>query len=225
MSPKFAPEICHVRGSNPDRLGLFQPAKAKQKSPELHLIFPHSLPLQPVIRARHRFYLVSCGAKSLSTTLSFVPSPGIFAVYSFTTPPQTRKRKAAEAAITDKDEPLPKAAHGSRNATLAFSDRRRPRHESTTEIETTDIISTASFNGQVDRPSATSASTAASMDSDDECMSDVSSQEDFPDTEGSDDESLGEGMCSLDLGSCVLDICVAFLCMVSVTNKMFLPCE
>ncbi|KAJ5544799.1 Zinc finger C6HC-type [Penicillium sp. DV-2018c] len=105
--------------------------------------------------------------------------------------------KAAEAAIADKDEPLPKAADGTRSATLAFSGRQRLRHQSATETETTDKSSTAS-NGH--KPSATSASTAASMDSDDECMSDVSSQEDFLGTQGSDDESLGEDFDDLDHG-------------------------
>lgn len=53
--------------------------------------------------------------------------------------------------------------------------------------------SSASLNLKKSRI-ATPATTAGSMDSDDDFLSDVSSPDDF-NTQASDDESLGEGMC------------------------------
>ncbi|CAG8906430.1 unnamed protein product [Penicillium egyptiacum] len=120
------------------------------------------------------------------------PFVGIFAV-SFTTPPITRKRKAAEAIA---DEALPKAAHGYRKPTSA-SDRPSHKGESATATETTERESPVS-SGPKKRPSATP--TTASMDSDDDFMSDVSSQDDFLGTQGSEDESLGEDFDDLDAG-------------------------
>jgi hypothetical protein len=104
-----------------------------------------------------------------------------FFAATFTTPPITRKRKAAEAIA---DEPLPKAAHGDRKASY-FQNR-----------EGESPVSSASK-----KPSTP---TTVSMDSDDEFMSDVSSQDDFLGTQGSDDESLGEGAFPSDL-------CVSFV--------------
>lgn len=120
----------------------------------------------------------------------------------FTTPPSTRKRKGAEAAIADDDQPslkakaATKAAHA-RNATA--SDPRPPKPGSTvpatSQSTETERGSSASSAGQKKRDLATPATTTASMDSDDDFLSDVSSPDDFLDTQNSDDESLGEGTC------------------------------
>lgn len=112
------------------------------------------------------------------------------------TPPSTRKRKAAEAAITD-DQPLPesatKAAHTHTQDATLVSRSRKPDETGPATTQSTETGSTASFTSQKKRVLATPATTDASMDSDDDFMSDVSSQDDFLDMQGSDDESLGEG--------------------------------
>lgn len=109
------------------------------------------------------------------------------------TPPSTRKRKAAEAAIADNNQPPPKAATKAaqaRNAT-ASSDR-FPAKACSTVAQVTDTGSSASSASQKKLTIATPATTTASMDSDDDFLSDVSSSGDFLDTQASEDESLGD---------------------------------
>ncbi|KAJ5168016.1 uncharacterized protein N7482_003610 [Penicillium canariense] len=152
----------------------------------------------------------------------FVPCPSYFplpkpfpagtsAAPLFTTPPSTRKRKAAEAAIADDDQPLPKAATKAahtRNATASDPrSRTKPASTLTTsqdqdqdqEPERGSSTSLASLNLKQARI-VTPATTTGSMDSDDDFLSDVSSPDDFLDTQGSDDESLGEDFGDLDAG-------------------------
>lgn len=134
----------------------------------------------------------------------------------FTTPPITRKRKAAEAAISDHHE-HPPATKGSdpslRNATGLSSSNTRFSEGTTSTTPRRESDSTAATSGDLEVPVsvrekkkaadlATPATTTGSMDSDDDFMSDVSSQEDFLDTQGSDDESLGEGGFVLSLFVC-----------------------
>lgn len=131
---------------------------------------------------------------------------GIPAVPPFTTPRLTRKRKAAEAAIADNDQSSPEAATKAadtahtENATAPASDpKSRSKQASSApglaqDTERGSSTSSASLNVKKSRI-ATPATTAGSMDSDDDFMSDVSSQDDF-NTQASDDESLGEGTCS-----------------------------
>lgn len=130
---------------------------------------------------------------------------GIPAVPPFTTPRLTRKRKAAEAAIADNDQSSPEAATKAadtahvENATAPASDpKSRSKQASAAtglaqDTERGSSTSSASLNVKKSRI-ATPATTAGSMDSDDDFMSDVSSQDDF-NTQASDDESLGEGTC------------------------------
>ena len=123
----------------------------------------------------------------------FPPPNGYLPTISIT-PPSTRKRKAAEAAITDNrplTESATKAAH-TRAATLAGHSR-KPASTGPATTLSTESSSSASSTSQKRRDLATPATTEASMDSDDDFMSDVSSQDDFLDMQGSDDESLGEG--------------------------------
>lgn len=112
---------------------------------------------------------------------------------AFTTPPTTRKRKAAEAAISDSDnssatkgpDPRSRIATG-----LSSSISREPPLRRDSRLTTVDL------NVPVRQKAldlATPAATTESMDSDDDFMSDATSQDDFLDTQGSDDESLGEG--------------------------------
>jgi hypothetical protein len=139
------------------------------------------------------------------------PSPivGTFAVPLFTTPRLTRKRKAAEAAIADNDQSSPKAATratNTGNATVTAATAAAPSDPKTRskqvssetvtsqDTERGSSTSSASLNRKKSRI-ATPATTTGSMDSDDDFMSDVSSAEDFLDTQGSEDESLGEGTC------------------------------
>lgn len=113
--------------------------------------------------------------------------PGTFAI-SFTTPPTTRKRTAAEAAIDN--EPLPAA---DRPPVTANPDQQSCKDYPTATVsESTDKLGSASSASRKKGFLGTPASTSASMDSDDDFMSDVSSNH-FLDTQGSDDESLGEG--------------------------------
>lgn len=86
---------------------------------------------------------------------------------TFTTPPQTRKRKATDSA----EDASEKAKKASKIATQPTAPSRLPVTP-VTELGTP---------------------TATSMDSDDEFMSEGSSQEDFEGTQDSDDGSLGEG--------------------------------
>jgi ariadne-1 len=124
--------------------------------------------------------------------------PGFLPPISIT-PPSTRKRKAAEAAITD-DQPhtesATKAAHGD-PPLVGRSRKPKPKPASTgpatTCPQSTESGNSTSSTGLKKRELATPATTEASMDSDDDFMSDVSSQDDFLDMQGSDDESLGEG--------------------------------
>lgn len=128
---------------------------------------------------------------------------------SFTTPPLTRKRKAAEAALADDNQPLTRAATQAqaqvpaRNATASDTrSRKKPSlavsntqsNPSASLSTETEGDSSASSESQKKRDPATPATTTASMDSDDEMLSDVSSQDDFLDAQISEDESLGEGM-------------------------------
>jgi nitrate reductase cytochrome c-type subunit len=132
--------------------------------------------------------------------LSLLPYPRQLC-RSFITPPITRKRKAAEV---DNDQPSPKAAtkaHGPRHATSSDRPALSKHSSAATEItENTERASPASSASQKKRDLATPATTTASMDSDDDFMSDVSSQEDFG-MQGSDNDSLGEGL-HLPLDSC-----------------------
>lgn len=131
---------------------------------------------------------------------------GIPAVPPFTTPRLTRKRKAAEVeAIADNDQSSPEAATKAAdtahtaNATAPAPDPKSRSKQSSSapglaqDTERGSSTSSASLNVKKSRI-ATPATTAGSMDSDDDFMSDVSSQDDF-NTQASDDESLGEGTC------------------------------
>ncbi|KAG2024292.1 hypothetical protein GB937_003945, partial [Aspergillus fischeri] len=119
----------------------------------------------------------------------------------FTTPPLTRKRKAAEAAITDQEPSITAtevSVADSRTATRKTSSNKRStrrKDKLTDQDPDTDSVSVASAsitdqNKQKATDLVTPAST--SMDSDDDFMTDASSADDFLDTQGSDDESLGE---------------------------------
>ncbi|KAJ5363170.1 hypothetical protein N7541_004014 [Penicillium brevicompactum] len=134
------------------------------------------------------FYPVTCGAEQ-----NLPLPPGTFAT-SFTTPPTTRKRTAAEAAIDN--EPLT-AAHGHRTATS--HQRSRKPDSAPTASSDTEKPGSASPASRKKGFLGTPASTTASMDSDDDFMSDVSSDE-FLGTQGSDNESLGEDFGDLDTG-------------------------
>lgn len=130
-----------------------------------------------------------------------------------TTTPSTRKRKAAEAALADDNQPLTRAATQAqaqgltRNAAASGNRSRKkpfsavtntpPNKSSASESTETERASPASSGSQKKRDLATPASTTGSMDSDDEMLSDVSSQDDFLDTQISEDESLGEGTLSV----------------------------
>lgn len=116
-----------------------------------------------------------------------------------TTPPQTRKRKALEAAIEENEvSAAAPTAEASRN-TAGQRSSSKLRRTSNAEDKDKGSISTAGSGDNFpvslrQRVSdlATPATTAGSMDSDDDFMSDASSQG-FLDTQGSDDESLGDG--------------------------------
>lgn len=129
-----------------------------------------------------------------------------------TTPRLTRKRKAAEAAIADDDQFSPnaatKAAHsGNATATTVPATESDPSFHSQSKTGSKNACSVTVTSQDTERGSSTSsasvtvkksriatpATTTGSMDSDDDFMSDVSSAEDFIDTQGSEDESLGEG--------------------------------
>lgn len=123
---------------------------------------------------------------------------------SFTTPPTTRKRKAAEAAISENESTSAKQGSDlrSRNAhahatgpssSNSREDSPSPRRGSgstATALADLEVVPVRQKKQTADL--ATPATTTESMDSDDEFMSDASSQ-DFLDTQASDDESLGEG--------------------------------
>jgi ariadne-1 len=116
-----------------------------------------------------------------------------------TTPPQTRKRKALEAAIEDNEVSAATPAVESSRHTAGQRSSSKLRRTSKAEDKDKGLGSTAGAGDDFPvslrkRVSdlATPATTAGSMDSDDDFMSDASSQ-DFLDTQGSDDESLGEG--------------------------------
>jgi hypothetical protein len=103
-----------------------------------------------------------------------------------------------EAAIDDGDDKANKAATKAlKPSSSSDDDERAPRSK---QGITHDTVSQASAGCPISRRKrvsdiATPASTTGSMDSDDEFMTDVSShEEDFLGTQGSDDESLGEGM-------------------------------
>ncbi|KAJ5637912.1 hypothetical protein N7490_007791 [Penicillium lividum] len=119
----------------------------------------------------------------------------------FITPPSTRKRKAAEAAIADDNQPLPKSATKAAHVRNATAPDRSTRTTNTDNNRSTlSVTSQSPESGNSGkslvchkkREIATPATTTGSMDSDDDFMSDVSSGDDFLDTQGSDDESLGE---------------------------------
>lgn len=147
----------------------------------------------------------------LQTITPSLPPVGTLAVPLFTTPRLTRKRKAAEAAIADNDLSSPKAATKAANtgnatataaaaATTSASDpKSRSKQVSSVTVTSLDTERGSSTSSAgLDRKKsriATPATTTGSMDSDDDFMSDVSSAEDFLDTQGSEDESLGEGTC------------------------------
>lgn len=129
---------------------------------------------------------------------------------AFTTPPFTRKRKAVEAAIIDGDEkitgdaaaasPIEDTTPSPTKTSLSTSSTARKdtdvvykkRRGTTNAAESTDNFP-VSLRKRVTDIATPATTTADSMDSDDDFMSDASSQEDFLGTQGSDDESIGEG--------------------------------
>lgn len=120
----------------------------------------------------------------------------------FTTPPLTRKRKAAEAANkpTTSAATEPPVAVGSRNATSrsSSSSSRKTRKVEPVKEETESAPSSAGKNSDFgeekdsDKKKGYDLVTPAttSMDSDDDFMSDASSNADFLDDQGSDIESV-----------------------------------
>ena len=124
-----------------------------------------------------------------------IPIAGILPHPLFTTPPSTRKRKAAEAAIAD-DQPPPKAATKATHAPSATTSDPRSKPDSLTASSLSIVPGKHTPSSkQGKRDLVTPATTTGSMDSDDDFLSDVSSAGDFLDTQNSDDESLGDGMC------------------------------
>lgn len=104
----------------------------------------------------------------------------------------------AEAAISDPETTGP-ATEGC-DATGVFS-KAFPRGNKSTKRQELESTAASSENAQPQAPAtkratdlATPATTTDSMDSDDEFMSDISSQDGFMDNRGSEDESLGEGV-------------------------------
>lgn len=113
---------------------------------------------------------------------------------AFTTPPLTRKRKALEAAIDDDK---------SSAATETLNTGRKSLKKAARSDETEDSRQISPSGASASYPVslrkrvsdiATPATTTGSMESDDDFMTDVSShEEDGMGTQGSDDESIGEG--------------------------------
>lgn len=131
------------------------------------------------------------------------------------TPPTTRKRKAAEAASADNPSSSSSSSSGAATGTSRSKAKvHKGEHKQTTtgtpsasdseaagdpgagigkesQRETTDLVT----------PATTTRTGSVSMDSEDEFMSDVSSQGGFLDTQGSEDESIGEGECLVSLST------------------------
>jgi hypothetical protein len=119
--------------------------------------------------------------------LSFSPDQRLATIaVAATTPPATRKRKALEAAIEDDESSI--TTGSSINKVCKTSARQCP---SLVPTPAGVNFPTSLRNRVLDI--ATPATTAETMDSDDEFMTDASSPEDNLGTQGSDDESLGEG--------------------------------
>lgn len=163
------------------------------------------------ILSRLTFLLLSCLPEDDTLTNLPINPPKT----PFTTPPTTSKRKAAEAAnetttTTAATKPPVAVAAGSRNATSRASSfttssgkaRKIEQEEEKEEgkdtppeqqeFGETDSVSSAGELPVPERKTGRDPITPAttSMESDDDFMSDASSQ-DFLDTQGSDDESLG----------------------------------
>jgi hypothetical protein len=124
---------------------------------------------------------------------------------TFITPPITRKRKAVEEAATTTTTPGDDDDnnHSTKSANAAKHPKTLPLERSvqgkrqsspaarTEKAEDKESSPSLSRNGA---SVVTPTTTTRSMDSDDDFMTDVSSrEEDFLDTQDSDDESLGEG--------------------------------
>jgi hypothetical protein len=156
--------------------------------------------------------LVSCdavrgfgGRKGLETSSSLNTAHARLAaaapVPAVTTPPITRKRKALEAALHQGDDARPAAS----NALLVTPVEGRPlsKIRKTGKSQDSSSSSTSTSTSDVKFPVSlrkrglditTPTTTTGTMDSDDDFMTDdASSQEDFLGTQGSDDESLGDG--------------------------------
>ncbi|KAI2795135.1 E3 ubiquitin-protein ligase dbl4 [Penicillium oxalicum] len=172
---------------------------SKRRLPRCLLGIVPNLPLSPPPSSKQTLYSAITWPSLLKLSAQWSPR-------FFTTPRLTRKRKAAEAAIADTDQSPPKAA------TKASTTRTGPATDTTPESKSpsnlplvtsldSDSETVTQLDAQHTKKSriATPATTAGSMDSDDDFMSDVSSQDAFH-TQGSDDESLGEDFGDLDAG-------------------------
>jgi ariadne-1 len=120
-------------------------------------------------------------------------------VPAVTTPPITRKRKALEAALHQGDDARPAAS----NSLLVTPVEGRPlskiRKTGKSQDSSSSLTSTSTLDAKFPvslrkrgLDITTPTTTTGTMDSDDD-LTDASSQEDFLGTQGSDDESLGDG--------------------------------
>lgn len=116
-----------------------------------------------------------------------------------TTPPITRKRKALEAAL-DQGDGESHACPTALNATLVkgrpLSKTRKTGKSQDSSSSPISPSTDAKFPVLLQKRGleiATPTTTTGTMDSDDDFMTDASSQEGFLGTQGSDDESLGDG--------------------------------
>lgn len=136
-------------------------------------------------------------------------------IYTFTTPSQRNKRKALAAFVGDDSDlkTVPTstgedlaAEVGSSIKKFCKDPRASPSLSSrgrSEEPASPPQPAGAELSKSVVTPSTAGTCTGtgtASMDSEDDFMSDASSQEDFLDMHGSDDESLGEGENTLPFG-------------------------
>ncbi|KGQ01304.1 hypothetical protein PAAG_11981 [Paracoccidioides lutzii Pb01] len=114
----------------------------------------------------------------------------------FTTPPQAKKRSACEAVVDNTDKDL--------RSIITGSDRAAVRKRVGRALEDSgDPSPTPKRVPDLATPATTE--TTTSMDSEEELISDGSSQEDMLDMQGSDDESLGDDFGDDDLGGSFYD--------------------
>ncbi|KAK2746260.1 hypothetical protein FQN55_005688 [Onygenales sp. PD_40] len=135
-----------------------------------------------------------------TTTLHPPPSPPS---PSFTTPPQTRKRRACEAVDDEVDTSSPRSATGAgaqldiaavqKKVRRALEDSGDPPSPHLLQKRVVDLAAPAAIE-------TTTTSTSTTMDSDDEFLTDGSSQGDMLDMQGSEDESLAEDFGDDDFG-------------------------